>query len=368
MRVTFVLPGFKVQPGGGTLVIYRYANELQRRGHQVRLVHPRRFDPESRLIPRVKAVTWPYRKRIRYGGQPPWFEIDPGVDIILTQDPRERSIPDGDAVFATDCRLAPMVTQYGEAKGEKFYLIQAYEDWACDEDGLHAAWTMPLHKIVVSCWLREAVSAFGERDRVTYIPPGVELDTFYVKVAPEERVPYRVGMLAHAWGLKGMVYAIEALGQARKEVPHLETVAFGAGDRPAELPQWVHYVQNPTRLELAELYNSVAIFLHSSLREGWPMPPAEALACGCALVASDSRGVRDYAVDGETALLAPIRDSAALASGIIELIENESRRLQLAAAGCRGIQEFGAMRSADKLEALIAEVCARRTYPTSSSK
>jgi glycosyltransferase involved in cell wall biosynthesis len=363
VRVTFVLPGLKVRPGGGNLVIYRYANDLQRRGHEVRLVHPRSFVPAISVSGRLKAATWSYRKRIRYGGRPPWFEIDARVDLILAQDPREQNIPDGDAVFATDCRMVRLISQYGEAKGEKFYLIQGYEDWACDDEELRAAWRMPLHKVVVSRWLCEAVQAVGESDRVTHIAPGVELDVFSITVSPKKRVPYRICMLAHDWSVKGMQYAIEALRKVREAVPELDPVAFGSGHRPATLPRWVQHVHSPTRPELANLYNSAAIFLHSSLREGWPMPPAEALACGCALVASDSRGVRDYAVDGQTALLAPARDSDALASRILELIEDNSLRLRLAAEGRRVIEGFTSTRAADRLEALIADGAARRLEP-----
>jgi glycosyltransferase involved in cell wall biosynthesis len=364
VRVTFLMPGLKVLAGGGNLVIYRYANELRRRGHQVQLVHPRRFDPAAGPIARIKAATWRYRKLIRYGGRPPWFDIDPRVDVILTQDLRERHIPDGDAIFATDCRIAPIVSKYGMAKGQKFYFVQSYEDWSCGEDGVHAAWKLPLYKVVVSRWLQEAVSELGEGDRVSYVPPGVELHVFRVTVAPEKRRPASIAMLAHDWSVKGLLYAIEAVCQVRETVPNLDAIAFGAGGRPATLPEWVHYVKNPSRPDLAELYNSVAIFLHSSVREGWPMPPAEALACGCALVASDSRGVRDYASDGKTALVAPVRDSAALASRILELVEDQPLRLRLAAAGRRLIEDFGSTASADRFEALVTDVCRRGTEAT----
>jgi glycosyltransferase involved in cell wall biosynthesis len=218
---------------------------------------------------------------------------------------------------------------------------------------------MPLHKVVVSRWLHEAVLALGESGGVTHIPPGVELNTFRVDVAPQDRIPFRVGMLAHDWSVKGMTYAIEALSQIREACPKLEAVAFGRGDLPAKraLPPWVEFVQSPSRQALANLYNSLAIFLHSSVIEGWPMPPAEALACGCALVASDSRGVRDYAVDGETALVVPVRDSAALAARTLELIENDPLRLRLATAGRRAIEAFPAMASADRLETLLLDFC-----------
>jgi glycosyltransferase involved in cell wall biosynthesis len=359
MRITFVLPGLKVRAVGAHLVIYRYANELHRRGHEVRLVHSRSIAPASGLAPRVKASTWRLRKQVRYRGRIPWFPVDSGVKMLLPPDIRERHIPDGDAVFATDCTVTPVVATYGDSKGRKFNLVQAYEDWTCGEEGVHASWRMPLHKVVVSRWLEEAVLALGEAGPVTHIPPGIELETFRVDVPPRDRVPFRVGMLAHDWSVKGMTYAIEALSKVREVRPELQAVAFGRGDLPAKraLPPWVEFVQSPSRQALADLYNSFAIFLHSSVIEGWPMPPAEALACGCALVASDSRGVRDYAVDGETALVVPVRDSDALAAGTLQLMQDDALRLRLATAGRHAIEAFPAMASADRLEGLLLDLC-----------
>jgi glycosyltransferase involved in cell wall biosynthesis len=361
MKITFVLPGLKVRAVGAHLVIYRLANELVHRGHQLRLVHSRRIHAAEGLVERAKASTWRARKKLHYRGRIPWANIDPAVEVILTPDIREAWIPDGDAVFATDCTVTPVVATYGEAKGTKFNLIQAYEYWTCGEEGVHASWRLPLHRIVVSEWLREAVSAAGGDGSVTHIPPGVELDLFRIVTPPRERAPAHVGMLAHNWSIKGTTYAVDALREVREAIPELQVVAFGrhASTRQG-LPSWIQFVRNPTRAELAELYNSLAIFLHSSLEEGWPLPPAEALACGCALVASDSRGVRDYAIDGETALLVPVRNSGGLATAVVELIRNEPLRVKLAVAGRRAIERFPLQRSADAFEALLVEVAKYR--------
>ncbi len=50
------------------------------------------------------------------------------------------------------------------------------------------------------------------------------------------------------------------------------------------------------------------------------MPPMEAMACGAALATYDNGGCRDYARDGETALVAPRRDVGALARALQRLV------------------------------------------------
>ena len=49
------------------------------------------------------------------------------------------------------------------------------------------------------------------------------------------------------------------------------------------------------------------------------MPPMEAMACGAALVTYDNGGCRDYARDGETALVAKRRDVDDLAAKLEQL-------------------------------------------------
>ena len=59
----------------------------------------------------------------------------------------------------------------------------------------------------------------------------------------------------------------------------------------------------------------------------------EAMACGAALVTYDNGGCRDYARDGETALVAPRRDVEALAAALTRLAADAGAEGALAAAG-----------------------------------
>ena len=364
MKVTFVLPGFKARPAGGFLVVYRYANELSRRGHEVRIIHPRRVDPADNLPGALKAATWRHRKKLRYSGGPPWFELDRRIEVILVPDLREGRIPPGDAIFATACNTAPAVWSYSSQIGAKLYLVQGYEDWLCNHETLNATWRLPMHKVVSSNWLYEIGVRLGERSRMTRIPIGVELDIFRVVVPPSERSRLRVGILAHTSKLKGMTHGIEALRAVKRHIPDIDPVAFGVDRRPGEIPAWMAYVRNPSRDVLSDLYNSLALFLHTSEYEGWGLPGAEALACGCALVAADSGGIRDYAVDGRTALVVPTRDPVALASATTRLVEDSDLRLRLADAGSSAIQRFTWDRAAESLDAVLKRLCGSRREGT----
>lgn len=357
MTITFVLPRYSATPIGGYLVVYQYANELVRRGHRVQIVQAWRQEQPATPVSRVRN-SYHLRRRGRQGGdgRPPWFEMADAVVMRNIPDLRESAVPDGDAIFATACTTAPAVASYSRKKGMKFYLIQHYEDWACGKEQVDATWKMPLHKVVSSRWLEEIGATFNEERRVTHIPYGVELDVFQMRKAPGKRSPIRVGMLAHELPSKGMRYGMDALNRIRGQVPELQAVLFGAVPRPESLPAWIDYVENPTRSELATLYNSFAIFMHTSVTEGWGLTAAEAMACGCALVAADSGGIRDFAKDGDTALLVPTRDSRGLSESTLELIRNHAFRERLATAGWAEMQKFTWDRAADRLDTLVRDV------------
>jgi glycosyltransferase involved in cell wall biosynthesis len=122
------------------------------------------------------------------------------------------------------------------------------------------------------------------------------------------------------------------------------------------LPSWIEYIHNPSRVSLVEdVYNASSLYLCPSWSEGWHLPPAEAMACGCAVVSTDIDGVRDYARPGRTALLAPVHDSAALAAHIVRLSRNDDERVRLALAGNEFIGACTIERSLDAFELCLKE-------------
>lgn len=353
MRITFVLPLYLKHPAGGFKVVYEYANRLQARGHQVTLVHPREVEPQTRWAEQFKEQLWPYRVKLRDRRLVPWFKLHEEIHVKLVTDLREQFIPPGDAIVATAYNTAPWVASYAADKGRKFYLIQHYETWDGAQAEVERTWRLPLHKIVIAKWLRQLAQNFGEAARVTYIPNGLDFTHFKITTRLATR-PLRVGMLAHpefAW--KGTADGLAALELARQQVPELQVILFGTHPRPADLPAWIEYLQKPNAEQLLALYNSCAVFLHPSWAEGWPLPPAEALACGCALVAAANPGVLDYAEDGVTALTAPIQQPAALAQALLAVLKNADLRLRLAEAGHAQIQQYTWERATLAFEAAL---------------
>ncbi|MBK8381615.1 MAG: glycosyltransferase [Ignavibacteria bacterium] len=88
------------------------------------------------------------------------------------------------------------------------------------------------------------------------------------------------------------------------------------------------------------MYNSNAIFVSPSHIEGFPLPPAEAMCCGCAVIASDIGGHREYCEDGKNSLLFEPGNQKVLEKKISFMINENSIRFNLAKSGHENILKY----------------------------
>jgi glycosyltransferase involved in cell wall biosynthesis len=159
-------------------------------------------------------------------------------------------------------------------------------------------------------------------------------------------------MLHHDYAWKGVADGVAAVMRVRPAVPGLRLVAFGV-KAPRQAPPYDEFHANPAQHALAALYSGCDIYLCPSWDEGLGMPSMEAMACGAALVTYDNGGCRDYALDGDTALVVPRRDVEALAAALARLATEPVLRGRLAAAGAARIRTFDWPRAVARLEALL---------------
>ena len=84
--------------------------------------------------------------------------------------------------------------------------------------------------------------------------------------------------------------------------------------------------------DLRALYSACRVFVYPSTYEGFGLPPLEAMACGAPVVASRIPAIVETAGDSAARLVTPDAPGA-LASAILELLNDENARHQLAVAG-----------------------------------
>lgn len=355
MKITFVLPGYPA-PIGGFRVVYEYANHLVAREHEVTIVHARflrNFDPPPNFYRWLRRKTGNLLTRISMPNLQ-WLPIDKRVRMLYVREPIARSVPNSDVVLATAWQTAEYVTDYSSSKGRKYYLVQDFPPYMGSQERIEASWKLPFEKVTVSRWLYDKVVSVTGTNHLVNVPNGIAFRRFR-KIEDINNRPKRISMMYSPGKYKGAKDGIHALEICKRRHPDLQMTVFGRVLRPRQIPSWIEYRFNIPEEELVHLYNQTRIFLCSSLAEGFALPPAEAMACGCAVVSTDCGGNRDYAEDGITALLSPPGVPQALAGNVIRLLEDDDLRVRLAKAGYERIQKFTWERSTDLLEQFLKE-------------
>lgn len=81
------------------------------------------------------------------------------------------------------------------------------------------------------------------------------------------------------------------------------------------------------------------IYALSSISEGMNLTLLEAMSTGLPVVATDVGGNPEIVRDGETGLLAPARDADAMAAALARLVESDTLRARMGAAGRGRVEE-----------------------------
>ncbi len=149
---------------------------------------------------------------------------------------------------------------------------------------------------------------------------------------PEDAVV--IGFLGRLVIDKGLVELVRAWRELRARYPQLHLVIAGdLADRDTVHPELVRELREDPRAHLVgiewdapALYSTIDIVTLPTYREGFPNVPLEAAAMGKAMVATRVSGCVDAVVDGETGLLVPPRDAAALAAAIARYVDDPALR------------------------------------------
>ncbi len=351
MRITFLLPGYARLPSGGYKVAYAYMDGLAARGHTVTVVYPMLPDSHARLAQRAKDLL--YHIVVRLDRRAPWFTLDRSVRVRWVLMPYARAMPDADVIVATAWQTAEWVRGYGGAKGRKYHLIYDYEHYmfgdAAVKERIGRTFGGDMRGIATSPAVEAMLAAHGVR-AYDSIPNGIDFDQFARTTPADGAARTLIGFPSRPELFKGTKDAVRALEIVRARADDMPHVWSYGARRPDFLPAWIEYHTRPSNEELRALYNRTAVFVVPSHYEGWGLPGAEAMACGAALVSTDNGGVRVYATDGQTALLSPPADPAALAGNILTLLDDRAARVRLAERGYEHIQCFTWERAISAME------------------
>jgi glycosyltransferase involved in cell wall biosynthesis len=334
MRVNFIIPNIPNAPSGGHKIMYEYANEFAAKGHDVHLYHVATIDRIKYNMPHWLRMI---RTRLFFpDSKPKWFDFDKRIQTHNIPRISKELIRPADANILTMWAEVLNFQSIGDTLGKRINLIQGYETWMASEDDVHKSYQTGTINIAISEYLADKVEdATGERPHVI---KNFISSNFQKKKELADRSSASVSMLYSTITCKGSSWGIKALDIVKKQIPQLQVEMFGIFNRPDNLPAWINYTQRPK--DLCALYNSVSIHISPSINDGWDLPCTEAMKCGCALVCTDIAGHKEYARDGETALLVQPQDAEALAESIIKMIQDDELRSRIASNGLQEAEKY----------------------------
>lgn len=332
MRITFVLPGFIDAPMGGVKVVVEYANRLVQRGHRVTLIYPLTIG--SRCLRLAKKLS----SLLNGKALELYYQPDPRVNVLVVQRIIAKYIPLGDAIIAVGWQTAAAVADLPSEGGKKFYFLQSFEIYFRQKQQVLASYRLPMQKIAIAQWIIDELHRMDE-NALGPLGSAVNPQEFFLENSNAPR-PNDVIMFYHHRRIKGAKEGLAVLQQLKQKRP--ETRAIIVSPRPPlhRIPEWCELVIQPEIAHLRQLYNSTKVLLFPSKWEGWGLPPMEALACGCAVVAAANRGVCEYLTDNENALLCPLGDRQLLFTKLLQLLEDEPLREKLVASGRETVLQY----------------------------
>ena len=217
--------------------------------------------------------------------------------------------------------------------------------------------------------MREMVVALGaDRGRVEVLPMGVDTSAFTAARVPSSDGVLRLLFVGRMVEKKGLAVLLEALRGL--PVPWRLTVVgdgplrSAAEEAARDLP--VTFDGQLGRTELAARYASHDVVVVPSVptasgdQDGLPVAMLEAMAAGCAIVASDLAGLREAVVDGTSGVLVTPGDTAGLAAALADLAGDPAKVARLGAAARQRAQDYSVTRRGLQYGELLARVAAGR--------
>jgi phosphatidylinositol alpha-1,6-mannosyltransferase len=212
------------------------------------------------------------------------------------------------------------------------------------------------HLIAVSHYTAGQVRTALPDARLTVIHNGVHVNQFQRPVPSPEKRGATVLASGGVKARKGTHLLVAALALIREQVPNIQLIVTGRQDSldylatieqqiiDLELVEHVHLLGLISEDDLLGWYQNADLFALPSLNvggkfEGFGLVFLEAGACGLPVIGTTGSGVEEAVIDGQTGLLIPQDNVPALAEAILHLLDDDSLRARMGAAGRQHAQD-----------------------------
>jgi glycosyltransferase involved in cell wall biosynthesis len=324
---------------GGMKILFEYGNRLVEKGHDVALFFP--------LIPynfhagqtNIKYLLSIYKERVALllKNKKNILKYYPHkFSIYLVPIINNFFIRDADCTIASSWPTSYSVNDLKISKGKKFYLIQGYEKWNSSIKLVNNSYKLNLNRIVVSKYLKDLIyGKFGSNS--TLIHNGINFN-FFNNNNKKFNKKKQISFIYNELSVKNPKVLIDILTKIRTKYADIKIVGFGHS-MSSNIPSDFIYFKDPSPNTIKTIYCNSDIFLFTSTEEGFGLPPAEAMACKCAVVTNKVGAIPDFSVHLESAIHADPKLPEELFKGICYLIENDLILKKISINGFKSVRQ-----------------------------
>lgn len=337
MKINYILPS--IFKSGGIRIIFEYAEMLNKLGHDVCVYYPvipQDFYRKKYSILRVKKYFRSLIDNFKNIYKKKYYDHNFKLKPVFFL--HDFFIRPADYVIATAWPTAFFVNTLGKQKGIKIYFVQDYENWNANTDLVNESYKLPLHLITISEYLKNFFKTkFAVETFVIY--NGLDKEKFFVECGRDDFKLKKILFIDHGEKKKNIAALIPIIEKIKEKYPDIEFVSFGLTNQTRK-PEYVKFYENPNDNLIRKLYNEADLFIYPSLSEGFGLPPAEAMACKCAVASTAVGAVPEYVVDGVTGFIIKQNDLADLLE-IIDNIKGDAELLRnVSENGYNKVREF----------------------------
>ncbi len=367
MRISFLMSDIGIS--GGSQVIYNIAENLSCRNHDVFIVTPGLvFRWEKKLLEHFGNNLWPQLRanassdfNLKNKGILDGIEFYRGESLTVLSyvlscitEAIIKKCPPSDVVIATH-NFTAQAAFYLADKSSSFYFLQGFErDFYKDyflRKIVESGYFLPVTLICNSQRLSGIMKKNFNRESVV-INPGIDTAIFKPLPVEKNEKTLTIGAYCSLRPYKGWSIikkaAASLAGKLEKKV-----VLKVYGDNPGSCEGIdVVWEKNIFRENLAGFYNSCDFFVNASSQESFPLPPLEAMACGCPCLTTDIGA--DYAQDGVNCFVISPSDPFLIEYGILQLCRNAAKRNEIALNGIKTAKKYSWDLTLKKMEILFS--------------
>jgi phosphatidylinositol alpha 1,6-mannosyltransferase len=342
MRIAIITESFPPDVNGVAHSVLRVAEQLTGRGHEILVVAPEPARPvPGDLLPyrvvRVPSMSLPGYPSFRIGlpSRRVRHELTRfRADVVHLASPVALGAYGGTVARSLNLPVVAVYQTDLPAYAREYRLSAATQAFAWRWlRGIHngASRTLAPSTVTAADLVRhgiERVRLWGRGVDTERFQPSRRSDALRSELAPGKEIlagyvgrlaiEKRVDLLASVAALPGVRLVVVGGGPAGDELRKAMPEAVFLGERHGT--------------ELAEIYASLDVFVHSGPHETFGQTLQEAAASGLPVVAPAAGGPLDLVADGQTGFLVPPGDGGALAAAVGKLAADDQTRAAFGAA------------------------------------